>query len=126
MQLVAEGLGRTVLEKAVGFKYIAAEMLASEVLLGGEESGGVGFGGHLPERDALYAALLLIEALVEGGGEGGFGVRHAVNLSGIGGAGGAGAAFPRPIRLRAPVFAAIPAIAAGGESRFPPWLRRAA
>jgi phosphomannomutase len=67
MQLVAEGLGRPVLEKAVGFKYIAAEMLSSDVLVGGEESGGVGFGDHLPERDALYAALLLIEALVEGG-----------------------------------------------------------
>jgi phosphomannomutase len=67
MQLVAEGLGRTVLEKAVGFKYIAAEMLAGEVLVGGEESGGVGFGMHLPERDAPFAALLLIEALVEGG-----------------------------------------------------------
>jgi phosphomannomutase len=67
MQLVAEGLGRTVLEKPVGFKYIAAEMLAGEVLVGGEESGGVGFGMHLPERDAPFAALLLIEALVEGG-----------------------------------------------------------
>ncbi|MEB3297581.1 MAG: phosphoglucomutase/phosphomannomutase family protein [Cyanobacteriota bacterium] len=67
MQLVAEDLGRTVLEKAVGFKYIAAEMLAGEVLVGGEESGGVGFGMHLPERDAPFAALLLIEALVEGG-----------------------------------------------------------
>jgi phosphomannomutase len=51
----------------VGFKYIAAEMLAGEVLVGGEESGGVGFGMHLPERDAPFAALLLIEALVEGG-----------------------------------------------------------
>ncbi|MFM7676435.1 MAG: phosphoglucomutase/phosphomannomutase family protein [Synechococcus sp.] len=67
MQLVAEGLDRTVLEKPVGFKYIAAEMLSGEVLVGGEESGGVGFGMHLPERDALFAALLLIEALVEGG-----------------------------------------------------------
>jgi phosphomannomutase len=67
MALVAEGLGRTVLEKPVGFKYIAAEMLAGEVLVGGEESGGVGFGMHLPERDAPFAALLLIEALVEGG-----------------------------------------------------------
>ena len=67
MQLVAEGLGRTLLEKPVGFKYIAAEMLSSEVLVGGEESGGVGFGMHLPERDAPFAALLLIEALVEGG-----------------------------------------------------------
>jgi phosphoglucomutase len=67
MRLVAEDLGRTVIEMPVGFKYIAAEMLAGEVLVGGEESGGVGFGMHLPERDALFAALLLIEALVEGG-----------------------------------------------------------
>jgi phosphomannomutase len=67
MAMVAEDLGRTVVEKPVGFKYIAAEMLAGEVLVGGEESGGVGFGMHLPERDAPFAALLLIEALVEGG-----------------------------------------------------------
>ena len=67
MRLVAEGLGREVLELPVGFKYIAAEMLAGEVLIGGEESGGVGFGMHLPERDALFAAMLVLEALVEGG-----------------------------------------------------------
>ena len=42
-------------------------MLSGEVLIGGEESGGVGFGMHLPERDALFVALLLLEALVEGG-----------------------------------------------------------
>mgnify|MGYP001413546082 FL=1 len=67
MRLVAEAQGRDVLELAVGFKYIAAEMLAGDVLIGGEESGGVGFGMHLPERDALYAAVLVLEALVEGG-----------------------------------------------------------
>ena len=67
MQQVAEQLERTVLEKPVGFKYIAAEMLSGDVLVGGEESGGVGFGMHLPERDAPFAALLLLEALVEGG-----------------------------------------------------------
>ena len=67
MRLVAEGQGREVLELAVGFKYIAAEMLTGEVLIGGEESGGVGFGMHLPERDALFAAMLVLEALVEGG-----------------------------------------------------------
>ncbi len=67
MALVAENLGREVIEMPVGFKYIAAEMLAGGVLVGGEESGGVGFGMHLPERDAPFAALLLIEALVEGG-----------------------------------------------------------
>ena len=64
MKLVAEDLDREVLEKPVGFKYIAEEMLSTEVLIGGEESGGVGFGHHLPERDALYTALLLLESIV--------------------------------------------------------------
>jgi len=54
MELVARGLGREVVEKPVGFKYIAAEMLKGEVLIGGEESGGVGVGVHLPERDACW------------------------------------------------------------------------
>ncbi len=67
MRLVAEDLGREVLEKPVGFKYIADEMLSREVLIGGEESGGVGFGHHLPERDALFTALLLLEAIVADG-----------------------------------------------------------
>ncbi len=65
--LVAQSIGRKVVELPVGFKYIAAEMLNDEVLLGGEESGGIGFGRHLPERDALFTGLVLIEALVEGG-----------------------------------------------------------
>jgi len=64
MRLVAEDLGREVLEKPVGFKYIAEEMLSRKVLIGGEESGGVGFGHHLPERDALFTALLLLESIV--------------------------------------------------------------
>ena len=67
MRLVAEDLGREVLEKPVGFKYIAEEMLSREVLVGGEESGGVGFGHHLPERDALFTALLLLESIVADG-----------------------------------------------------------
>ena len=67
MRLVAEDLGREVLEKPVGFKYIAEEMLSREVLIGGEESGGVGFGHHLPERDALFTALLLLESIVADG-----------------------------------------------------------
>ncbi len=66
MRRVAEDLEREVLELPVGFKYIASEMLKGDVLIGGEESGGVGFGMHLPERDALFAALLVLEALVEG------------------------------------------------------------
>ncbi len=64
MRLVAEDFGREVLEKPVGFKYIAEEMLSRKVLIGGEESGGVGFGHHLPERDALFTALLLMESIV--------------------------------------------------------------
>ncbi len=67
MGLVAKDLGREVIELPVGFKYIAAEMLSKTVLVGGEESGGIGFGGHLPERDALFACLLLLEALTECG-----------------------------------------------------------
>ena len=64
---VSESIGRKVIELPVGFKYIAAEMLSDSVLLGGEESGGIGFGIHLPERDALFTALVLLEALGEGG-----------------------------------------------------------
>ena len=67
MRLVAEDLGREVIEMPVGFKYIASAMLSQPVLIGGEESGGIGFGGHLPERDALFACLLLLEALTECG-----------------------------------------------------------
>ena len=63
MSLVAEDLGLEVLEMPVGFKYIAAEMFSKAVLVGGEESGGIGFGEHLPERDALFACLLLLESL---------------------------------------------------------------
>ncbi|MCY4056154.1 MAG: phosphoglucomutase/phosphomannomutase family protein [Cyanobacteria bacterium MAG CAR4_bin_6] len=64
MTTVAEHRGRRVVETAVGFKHIAAVMRQEAVLLGGEESGGVGFGHHLPERDGLLAALLVLEALV--------------------------------------------------------------
>ncbi len=63
MRLVAEDIGREVIEHPVGFKYIAGEMLSKEVLVGGEESGGIGFGMHLPERDALFAAMLILEAI---------------------------------------------------------------
>ncbi|EDY39712.1 phosphoglucomutase/phosphomannomutase family protein [Cyanobium sp. PCC 7001] len=99
MQRVAEDLGRTVLEKPVGFKYIAAEMLAGEVLVGGEESGGVGFGMHLPERDAPFAALLLIEALVEGG------VPLGQRIDALQQRGGGAAAYDR-LDLRLPDMAA--------------------
>ena len=64
MATVAKDHGRRVVETSVGFKHIAAVMRQETVLLGGEESGGVGFGHHIPERDGLLAALLVLEALV--------------------------------------------------------------
>ena len=50
-------------ETAVGFKYIAAEILKGGVLLGAEESGGIAFPGHIPERDGILAGLMLLELL---------------------------------------------------------------
>jgi phosphomannomutase len=60
-------LNLPVFETAVGYKYIADRMLDTEVLLGGEESGGIGYGSHIPERDALLSALYVLEAVVESG-----------------------------------------------------------
>ncbi len=54
-------------ETPIGYKYIADRMLESEVLIGGEESGGIGYGHHIPERDALLSALYLLEAVVQSG-----------------------------------------------------------
>ncbi|MCL6752440.1 phosphoglucomutase/phosphomannomutase family protein [Nostoc sp. CCCryo 231-06] len=67
MPLVAALHNLSVFETAVGYKYIADRMLAAEVLLGGEESGGIGYGSHIPERDALLSALYVLEAIVESG-----------------------------------------------------------
>jgi alpha-D-glucose phosphate-specific phosphoglucomutase len=50
-----------VYETPVGFKYVAPVMLAKNALIGGEESGGYGFRGHVPERDALLAGLYFID-----------------------------------------------------------------
>jgi phosphomannomutase len=55
--------GLELTETGVGFKYIAAEMIKGGVLLGAEESGGIGFPGHIPERDGIAAGLLLLELL---------------------------------------------------------------
>ncbi|HSH94101.1 MAG TPA: phosphoglucomutase/phosphomannomutase family protein [Roseimicrobium sp.] len=57
----AHGLPLT--ETGVGFKYICAEMLKGDVLLGAEESGGIGFPGHVPERDGILSGLMLLEML---------------------------------------------------------------
>jgi len=55
--------GIELVETNVGFKYICAEMLKGDVLLGAEESGGIGFPGHIPERDGIAAGLMLLEML---------------------------------------------------------------
>ncbi len=56
-----------VYETPIGYKYIADRMLDADVLIGGEESGGIGYGHHIPERDALLSALYLLEAVVQSG-----------------------------------------------------------
>ncbi|MDY7012138.1 MAG: phosphoglucomutase/phosphomannomutase family protein [Cyanobacteriota bacterium] len=58
-----------VYQTPIGYKYIGDRMLATRVLLGGEESGGIGYGHHIPERDALLSALYVLEAVVESGRE---------------------------------------------------------
>lgn len=55
--------GLQLVETGVGFKHICAEMLKGDVLLGAEESGGIGFPGHIPERDGIAAGLMLLEML---------------------------------------------------------------
>jgi phosphomannomutase len=55
--------GLPLVETGVGFKYICAEMLKGGVLLGAEESGGIGFAHHIPERDGIAAGLMLLELL---------------------------------------------------------------
>ena len=67
VERLAEKRGLAVLETPVGFKYIVDAMLSGNVLIGGEESGGIGVQGHIPERDGLANTLLLLEAVVRSG-----------------------------------------------------------
>jgi phosphomannomutase len=59
--------GRQLIEHGIGFKYVCDLMLEREILMGGEESGGIGFQRHLPERDGLLNALLLANVMAEEG-----------------------------------------------------------
>jgi phosphomannomutase len=54
-------------ETPVGFKYIADLMLREDILIGAEESGGIGVRGHIPERDGILNSLLFLEAVVASG-----------------------------------------------------------
>ncbi len=51
----------------IGFKHICGIMLEEEVLVGGEESGGIAVAGHIPERDGIFNGLLIWEAMVKTG-----------------------------------------------------------
>jgi phosphomannomutase len=64
---VAALYGLPLYQTPIGYKYIADRMLEAQVLLGGEESGGIGYGHHIPERDALLSALYVLEAVVKSG-----------------------------------------------------------
>jgi phosphomannomutase len=52
-------------ETPVGFNYIADHMLQDDVLIGGEESGGIGIKGHIPEGDGVLMGLLLLEIMAD-------------------------------------------------------------
>jgi phosphomannomutase len=60
---LAAKYGRTLHEVPIGFKYICELMLEQNILIGGEESGGIGTSLYLPERDATVSALLLAELM---------------------------------------------------------------
>ncbi|MFA5779122.1 MAG: phosphoglucomutase/phosphomannomutase family protein [Elusimicrobiota bacterium] len=60
---IAKKFGLPFEEVSVGFKYICEKMLAENVMLGGEESGGYGWRGGIPERDGILNALLITEML---------------------------------------------------------------
>jgi phosphomannomutase len=61
---LGEKYGVPVYETAVGFKYVGPKMIETGAMMGGEESGGYGFGMHLPERDGIYADLLLLDLFI--------------------------------------------------------------
>ncbi|MFC1970349.1 phosphoglucomutase/phosphomannomutase family protein [Chloroflexota bacterium] len=64
---LGELYGVPVLETSVGFKYVAPTMLAEKALIGGEESGGYGFRGHVLERDGILANLYFLDLMVKTG-----------------------------------------------------------
>jgi phosphomannomutase len=64
---IAAKYGRKVHETPIGFKYAADLMMEREILMGGEESGGIGYARFLPERDGILNSLLLANAMAEEG-----------------------------------------------------------
>src|SRR6478672_7618079 len=60
---MAAKYGLTIYETAVGFKYIGEKMRETQVLIGGEESGGLSVIGHIPEKDGILADMLVAEVI---------------------------------------------------------------
>jgi phosphomannomutase len=64
---IAAKYGRKLYETQIGFKYIADLMMEHDILIGGEESGGIGYSRFLPERDGVLNSLLLANVMAEEG-----------------------------------------------------------
>ena len=64
---IAAAHGRKLIECSIGFKYVADLMMEQEILIGGEESGGIGYSRYLPERDGILNCLLLANVMAEEG-----------------------------------------------------------
>lgn len=64
---IAAKHGRTLIECGIGFKYICDLMMERQILVGGEESGGIGIQRHLPERDGILNSLLLANVMADEG-----------------------------------------------------------
>lgn len=67
IDLLCAKFGLNLFETPIGFKHICELMLAEDILMGGEESGGLGVKGHIPERDGVLMALLLLETMAANG-----------------------------------------------------------
>jgi phosphomannomutase len=67
LKRIAAAFGLRLYETPIGFKYIAELMLKEDILIGAEESGGIGVKGHIPERDGILNSLLFLEAIVTAG-----------------------------------------------------------
>jgi phosphomannomutase len=67
LKRMAAALGLKLFETPIGFKYVADLMLNDDILIGAEESGGIGIKGHIPERDGILNSLLFLEAIISAG-----------------------------------------------------------
>ncbi len=67
IDLLAERYSLPLFETPIGFKHICELMLERDILMGGEESGGLGVTGHIPERDGILMGLLLLETVAMSG-----------------------------------------------------------